>query len=87
MDLIAIPAACIDRIADSLPAPGPFTTTSTSLRPLSAAFLAALSAAMPAANGVDFFEPLKPALPVDAHTVADRGDCQPGQHQPDRPPH
>ena len=43
-------------IALSLPEPGPLTCTSTSLTPNSLAFLAALSAATPAANGVDFFE-------------------------------
>ena len=63
------PAACIERIADSLPEPGPFTKTSTSFSPKSSAFRAALSAAIPAANGVDFFEPLKPAVPVEAHVM------------------
>jgi hypothetical protein len=57
----------MERIADSLPEPGPLTKTSTSFTPRSSAFFAALSAAMPAAKGVDFFEPLKPELPVDAH--------------------
>ena len=69
MDRMVIPAACIDLMADSRPAPGPFTLTSTSLTPRSAAFLAAVSAAIPAAKGVDFFDPLNPELPVDAHAI------------------
>src|SRR5688500_6077019 len=34
------------------------------------ASLAAFSAAMPAANGVDFFEPLKPLFPAEPHVIA-----------------
>ena len=67
--LIMRPAACRLLIALSRPEPGPFTNTSSSFTPKSLAFLAAFSAAIPAANGVDFFEPLKPADPVEAQQI------------------
>src|SRR5688572_6803598 len=54
-------------MAASRPAPGPRTQTSTCLRPCSIALRAAISAAVWAANGVDFREPLKPALPALDH--------------------
>lgn len=63
------PAACKLLIALSRPEPGPFTYTSSSLTPNSLAFFAAASAALPAANGVDFFEPLKPTLPVEHQQI------------------
>src|SRR5512135_1112178 len=57
-------------MADSRPAPGPFTHTSTVLIPCSMAFLAAFSEAIWAANGVLFLEPLKPWLPeLDQQTT------------------
>src|SRR3972149_2294320 len=61
------PAACKDRSAASLPAPGPFMKTSTFLTPYSIAFLTAVEAATCAAKGVPFLEPLKPWLPALAH--------------------
>ena len=60
--LTSSPAACSARIAASRPEPGPFTYTSTVFSPCSIAALAAVSAAVCAANGVDFLEPLKPRL-------------------------
>src|SRR5512145_2152614 len=64
MEVISRPTACSDRIAASRPAPGPFTHTSTCFSPYSMALRAACSAAVWAANGVDFREPLNPALPA-----------------------
>ena len=52
-------------IADSLPFPGPFITTSTCFIPCSIAFFPASSAASCAAKGVDFREPLNTLLPDD----------------------
>src|SRR5687767_11348205 len=54
-------------MADSRPDPGPCTRTCTRRTPSDIASRAACSAATVAANGVDFFEPLKPALPDDPH--------------------
>jgi len=68
--LTSRPAVCSARIAASRPAPGPLTYTSTVLRPCSIAALAAVSAALCAANGVDFLEPLKPNSPAEAHERA-----------------
>src|SRR3989338_4475467 len=56
-------------MADSRPDPGPFTVTSTVFMPCSSAFLAALSAAIWAANGVDFFDPENPAEPQLDQTI------------------
>src|SRR6201999_239009 len=58
------------RSADSRPAPGPFTWTSSTFTPCSDAFLAAESAATCAAYGVDLREPLKPLLPDEAQATA-----------------
>ena len=58
IDKILNPLACNALNAVSLPEPGPFTSTSIFLRPNSAAFIAASSAATCAAYGVDFLEPL-----------------------------
>src|SRR5204862_4569238 len=58
------PAACSARSADSRPEPGPATLTSMVFRPCSIAFLAASSAAIWAAYGVDLREPLKPMVPA-----------------------
>src|SRR5215831_7094356 len=66
---ISRPAACNERMAASRPAPGPFTHTSTRLRPSESASLALPSAATWAANGVLLREPLKPALPAEAHAI------------------
>src|SRR3990172_12873635 len=51
-------------MADSRPLPGPCTRTCTRRRPRLSASRAQFSAATVAANGVDFFDPLKPALPA-----------------------
>src|SRR5262245_57239831 len=53
-------------MADSRPAPGPLTRTSTSLTPNLDAFSAHASAALWAAYGVLFRLPLNPAVPADA---------------------
>src|SRR5204863_5366529 len=63
------PAACNARNADSRPEPGPATSTSSVRMPCSIAFLAASSAAICAANGVDLREPLKPLLPDDDQAI------------------
>src|SRR5207237_3804858 len=59
------PAAARARKALSRPAPGPFTSTLTFLRPCSIALAAASPAATWAAKGVDLREPLKPRAPAD----------------------
>ena len=51
---------CNDLRADSLPDPGPETSIFNDLTPYSFAFVPTSSAAICAANGVDFLEPLKP---------------------------
>ena len=58
------PAVFKALIPATLPAPAPFTNTDTSLSPASYAFLPASSAALVAAYGVGFLEPLKPTLPA-----------------------
>jgi hypothetical protein len=63
MAVISIPDACRDLMAASRPDPGPFTQASAFLTPLSIASLAAAWAAICAAKGVLFFDPLKPILP------------------------
>src|SRR6218665_1326179 len=68
MSLITVtsrPEACRLRMADSRPAPGPFTNTSTFRNPHSKAFTAHSCPATWAAEGVFFFEPLKPILPAE----------------------
>src|SRR5262245_58402266 len=69
MRLMANPAACKERSAESRPAPGPFTCTWTVRMPASAALRAALSAATWAANGVPLREPLNPTVPALAHAT------------------
>src|SRR3954464_5001443 len=54
-------------MADSRPLPGPCTRTCTRRSPRFMASRPQFSAATVAANGVDFLEPLKPALPADPH--------------------
>ena len=63
------PVVARARIAASLPVPGPFTNTSSVFMPCSIAILAAVSAAICAAKGVDFLEPLKPSSPAEAHEI------------------
>ena len=57
-------------MADSPPPPGPLINTLTSCKPYSIAFFAAVSAVVCAAKGVDFFAPLNPNEPADAHESA-----------------
>src|SRR3954454_8724396 len=54
-------------MADSRPLPGPCTRTWTLRRPRFIASRPQFSAATVAAKGVDFLEPLNPALPADPH--------------------
>src|SRR3954469_4179163 len=70
MDFTWSPAAASAWIADSRPEPGPCTRTWTRRTPSVTASRPACSAATVAANGVDFLEPLKPALPDDPHDTA-----------------
>src|SRR6478752_7917883 len=60
----SIPEFARERIEPSLPAPGPFTYTSTLRTPASEAVFAASAAAICAAYGVFFLEPLNPILPA-----------------------
>src|SRR3954449_3058818 len=69
IDPTSRPVACRDRIAVSRPEPGPLTNTSTLRMPCSWARRAADSAAICAANGVDFREPLKPTWPAEAQEI------------------
>src|SRR3954451_12024160 len=52
------------RMADSRPDPGPLTRTSTTRRPTSLAFEAAVMDACCAANGVPLRDPRKPSEPA-----------------------
>src|SRR5690606_23841492 len=70
IEVIMKPAACKARRADSRPEPGPQTSTSRVRMPCSCAFLAASSAAIWAANGVDLRDPLKPWAPADDQAMA-----------------
>ena len=70
MDRTRRPSTPKARIAASLPTPGPFTSTTTSRRPCSIAFVAAASAVVWAANGVDFLAPLNPRPPAEAQEIA-----------------
>src|SRR5690606_14045630 len=67
MLVILMPRAFRERIEDSRPGPGPFTSTSSVLMPYSIAWRPACSAATCAANGADLREPLNPAPPAVAH--------------------
>src|SRR5260221_13196530 len=57
-------------MARSRPLPGPCPRPCTRFPPPVKASGAVCSAATVAANGVLFFEPLKPALPLDPHAMA-----------------
>ena len=59
------PCEASERIADSLPAPTPLTTTEIRETPTRFAFSAVASATREAAKGVDFFVPLKPIAPAE----------------------
>ncbi len=58
-----MPEACRERMAASLPLPGPRTNTFTWRKPCSIPFRAVCSAALWAAKAVPFREPLKPTVP------------------------
>lgn len=64
-----IPLFCKDRIAVSLPDPGPLTLISICFIPCSIAFFNAVSHAVCAANGVPFLAPLNPHAPDDDHAI------------------
>src|SRR6266704_2548223 len=70
IERICRPAVASAWIADSRPEPGPWTRTWMRFTPRFSASRAACSAATVAANGVDFFEPLNPALPEEPHVIA-----------------
>src|SRR4030095_666595 len=57
-------------MADPRPLPGPCTRTCTRRSPRFIASRPQFSAATVAAKGVDFLEPLKPALPAEPHARA-----------------
>src|SRR5260370_14350249 len=59
----SLPTVDRARTADSRPAPGPLTRTSTERSPYSLALLAAVRDACWAANGVPFLDPRKPSEP------------------------
>ena len=69
IDKILKPLACKALKAVSLPDPGPLTSTDKVFIPYSRAFEAAESAAICAAYGVDFLEPLKPFCPAEDHEI------------------
>ena len=74
IDLTSIPIVWSARMADSRPAPGPFTRTSTLRMPNALAALPAAIAACVAANGVPLRDPLKPIPPaLDQATTAPSG--------------
>src|SRR5271155_2632534 len=63
MERTSSPAVDSARTADSRPAPGPLTATSTVRKPDSFALFAAVNDACCAANGVPLREPRKPSDP------------------------
>tara|TARA_B110000263_G_scaffold2550_1_gene2139 strand:+ start:1147 stop:1524 length:378 start_codon:yes stop_codon:yes gene_type:complete len=63
------PAEAKAEMADSRPDPGPCTKILTLLMPSAIASLPHSSAAIVAAKGVDFFDPLNPALPELPQTI------------------
>ena len=69
IDIILNPLACKALRAVSLPDPGPFISTVKVFIPYSNAFEAAESAAIWAAYGVDFLEPLNPFCPADDQDI------------------
>ena len=69
IEIILKPLACKALRAVSLPEPGPFTCTDKTFIPNSRALEAAESAAICAAYGVDFLDPLKPFCPADAQEI------------------
>src|SRR5437016_1508437 len=69
IDFTCKPAATSAWIADSRPDPGPCTRTCTRRTPRVTASRPACSPATVAAKGVDFFDPLKPALPDEPQEI------------------
>src|SRR4051794_37529355 len=69
IDFTSIPAVDRARTADSRPAPGPATLTSTVRTPASRALFAAVSDACCAAKGVPLREPRKPSDPELDHAT------------------
>lgn len=69
MEAMVSPAAWRERIAVSLPDPGPLTNTETCLTPHSIARRAAVSAATDAAKGVPFLVPLNPQEPAEVQAM------------------
>src|SRR6187200_1236640 len=69
IDFTSSPIVCSARIADSRPAPGPLTRTSSDRMPNALAALPAAIAAWVAANGVPLREPLKPIAPALDHAT------------------
>jgi len=69
IERILNPFACKALKAVSLPDPGPLTSTDKVFIPNSNALEAAESAAICAAYGVDFLEPLNPFCPADAQEI------------------
>src|SRR5699024_9330038 len=67
--VISKPTACNERIAASRPAPGPLTDTSIVFMLDSNAVFAAASAAICAAYGVDFLDPLNPSAPAEFQAI------------------
>lgn len=67
--IIPIPNDWTERIAVSLPEPGPLTLISTCLIPISIAFFKAVDVAVWAAKGVLFLEPLKPQTPEEDQAI------------------
>src|SRR5512133_994134 len=67
MDTTRSPTDASAWMADSRPLPGPCTRTCTRRSPRFIASRPQFSAATVAANGVDFLDPLKPALPAVPH--------------------
>src|SRR6185312_236915 len=65
MDTTRRPTDASAWMADSRPLPGPCTRTCTRRSPRFMASRPQFSAATVAANGVDFLDPLNPALPAD----------------------
>ena len=69
IERILNPLDCNALKAVSLPEPGPLSFTVNVFKPCSKACVAAESAAICAAYGVDFLEPLKPLAPADDQAI------------------
>ena len=69
IEVILKPLACNALKAVSLPEPGPLTSTDKIFIPCSKAFVPTSSAAIWAAYGVDFLDPLNPFFPAEDHAI------------------